>query len=767
MKRLAYAVAMLFTLALAGPDAEARLEAPDHILYGNVTLHGQPVAAGTVIEMRRAGQGEVLVRYIMGRDLRLGEQYALRTPMDVVDPRLPGRARPGDPVEIYIGSRLAAETSIGLEGRAERLDLDPQNLGAGPSISINDVQVLEGNTGTTPATFTVDMNTTVGYATVIDWHTVDITAIGGASCEFGIDYLQAAETLEIPAGQMQGQLTVQVCANEIAQPDREFRVVLVPQTEAQLAKGVGIGTIIDDDDVPRLQVADATVLKPAVGHTTSMTFTPGLSRSHEFDVTVDYQTNDIDAIAGLDYAATQGSFTIPAGELSSQVSVTIFGTPDIEPTKRFELTFANPVNVDIDGVSALGNIVDPRFDPSLIHEDDVVNGEDGIAGLTEPTAMALSPDGRQAYVVSESGHSVLVFDRQRSTGHLSWVDTYNASSPGFENATLSGPMAIRASADGKNVYVASRLSKAIVVFARDVDTGALSFVENQVQDQPTYSGSDVMVRGLNGVKALHVSVDGSHVYALGAEDHALSLFGRDTVTGELTFIEAYFNGTEDHAGNVISHMNRPSGLAGSNDGSHLYVASRFGNAVQVFGRNNDPDSADYGRLSYQTAYRNGLAGISGLAGAFDLVIGNDDQQVYVIAEQDNAVVWFDRESDGSLVLREQWRKGDANLPGLGGPQGIALAPAGDELFVTGFGDHSLTVFRRHSGGDTYQAGEISPRQTIFDNEGDVMNMAGPLAVVASSNHRHVYVVANEDNAIVLFRRDLGDVIFQDRLEAAP
>jgi large repetitive protein len=764
MKRFAYGFAITLMLVLAGPDAEARLEAPDHILYGNVTLFGQPVAAGTVIEMRRAGHGEVMVRYILGRDSRLGEQYALRTPMDVVDPRVDGRARPGDPVEIYIGNRLAAETSIGLEGRAVRLDLDPQNMGVGPSISIDDIQVLEGNEGLTPATFTVEMNTTADHTTVIDWHTEDDTAIGGASCDAGIDYLEAAQTLEIPAGEMLGQLTVQVCANEVVQPNRKFHVVLVPQTEAQLAKGVGVALIIDDDNVPRLQVADATVLKPEVG-TVSMTFTPRLSRSHEFEVSVDYQTQDLDAIAGLDYESAAGTFTIPAGELSAQIPVTIFGTADIEPTKRFELTFANPVNVDIDGVSALGNIVDPRFDPSLIHDDDIVNGEDGITGLTEPTAMALSPDGRQAYVVSESGHSVLVFDRNLSTGRLSWVDTHDTSSPGFETATLQGPMAIRASADGKNVYVASRLSKAIVVLERDQNSGALSFIENQVHDQPTREGSDVVVKGLTGVKALHVTDDGGHVYALGTEDHALSVFHRDPATGELTFIEAYFNDTPDPAGNVIKHMNRPSGVISSSDGANVYVAARFGNAVQVFVRDNDPGSDNYGRLSYQTAYKNGLAGISGLAGAFDLVISQDDRQVYVIAEQDNGVVWFDRETDGSLSLRKKWTKGDTGLPGLGGPQGIALAPAGDELFVTGFGDHSLTVFRRHSDSSDFEVGELSPRQTFFDNEGDVTHMAGPLAVVPSFNHRHVYVVANEDNAIVLFRRVLSDVIFQDRLEA--
>ncbi|TVQ34869.1 MAG: hypothetical protein EA370_09980 [Wenzhouxiangella sp.] len=764
MKRFAYGFAITLMLVLAGPHAEAGLVAPDHILYGNVSLFGQPVAAGTVIEMRRAGQGEVMVRYILGRDSRLGEQYALRTPMDVIGPRVEGRARPGDPVEIFIGSRLAGETSIGLEGRAVRLDLDPQNMGAGPSISIDDVQVLEGNAGLTPATFTVEMNTTADDTTVIDWHTEDVTAIGGASCEAGIDYLEAAQTLEIPAGQMRGQLTVQVCANEVVQPNREFHVVLVPRTEAQLDKGVGIGLIIDDDNVPRLQVADATILKPEAG-TVSMTFTPTLSRSHEVDISVDYQTQDLDAIAGLDYESAAGTFTIPANKLSAQVQVTIFGIADIEPTKRFELTFADPVNVDIDGVSALGNIVDPRFDPSLIHDDDVVNGEDGITGLTEPSAMALSPDGRQAYVVSESGHSVLVFDRNLSTGHLSWVATHDTSSPGFETATLQGPMAIRASADGKNVYVASRLSKAIVVLERDQNSGALSFIENQIHNLPTREGSDVIVKGLTGVKALHVTDDGGHVYALGAEDHALSVFHRDPATGELTFIEAYFNDTPDPAGTVVKHMNRPSGLISSSDGANVYVASRFGNAVQVFGRDNDPDSDNFGRLSYQTSYKNGLAGISGLAGAFDLVISHDDRQVYVIAEQDNAVVWFDRETDGSLSLRKKWTKGDTGLPGLGGPQGIALAPAGDELFVTGFGDHSLTVFRRHSDSNDFEVGELSPRQTFFDNEGDVTHMAGPLAVVPSFNHRHVYVVANEDNAIVLFRRVLSDELFRDRLEA--
>ncbi|MBS3744534.1 MAG: hypothetical protein KGY48_09315 [Wenzhouxiangellaceae bacterium] len=53
------------------------------------------------------------------------------------------------------------------------------------------------------------------------------------------------------------------------------------------------------------------------------------------------------------------------------------------------------------------------------------------------------------------------------------------------------------------------------------------------------------------------------------------------------------------------------------------------------------------------------------------------------------------------------------------------------------------------------------RHTLFDEQGATLNMAGPTRVTRSADDQYLYVVANEDDAIVVFPRISLDVIFDD------
>ena len=246
------------------------------------------------------------------------------------------------------------------------------------------------------------------------------------------------------------------------------------------------------------------------------------------------------------------------------------------------------------------------------------------------------------------------------------------------------------------------------------------------------------------------------------------MFGRDPGTGALDFLEAELSGADDpdDAGGTVVAMSRPSGLAESPDGRQIYVASRFGDAVQIFERQTDAGHVDHGRLSFVEALQNDLAGITGLDGAYDLAVSPDGEQLYVTAEADNAVTIFDRDPSGSLSLRRVIAQQVPEVPGLGGPQGLAVSADGLEVFVTGFADDSVTVFRRLvEEEDGLLPGDLVVRQTLFDDQGYVLEMAGPTDLALSDDNAHLYVVANEDNAILRFRRISLDVIFFDGFES--
>jgi DNA-binding beta-propeller fold protein YncE len=50
-------------------------------------------------------------------------------------------------------------------------------------------------------------------------------------------------------------------------------------------------------------------------------------------------------------------------------------------------------------------------------------------------------------------------------------------------------------------------------------------------------------------------------------------------------------------------------------------------------------------------------------------------------------------------------------------------------------------------------GDLTVQQTVFDDEGQVTAMNGPVAIATSSDNRHIYVAASVDNGVVVFTRD--------------
>jgi DNA-binding beta-propeller fold protein YncE len=759
-------IALLLLLLVLVP-VQARIEAPDHVLYGNVTLFGDPVATGQIVEARLMATGQVISRYELGTDPDLGDQYALRIPMDTVDPRIDGRARPGDPIRVFIGSELAAETVVGAEGRTKRLDLDPQNLGTGPSVSVAGVELFEGNAGQQAAEFVVNMNTTSDDDVELGWTTVDDTATGGASCTTGVDYLSQTSSLIIPPGDTQATISVLICGDSAIESTERFSLSLSIR-RGVLSAGQAIATIIDDDDIPSLRLADIVVNEPSVGSAGAAVFRPALTKNSDFESRFAWRLQPLNAVPGTDYEDVSGTAVIEAGAVETEISVPLLHVPATTEPKSFRLVVSQPFNVTVTDGDALAVIQDPGFRPAVEHEQALVNQRDGLTRLSGPTALALSPDGDHAYVTSESLDAVLAFARNATTGHLSAIGQYDGSVPGFEGALLDAPLDVVVSPDGAHVYVASSLDDAIAVFSRESSTGALALIQNQqegVLGDPDSTGPNA---GLIGVRKLLLTADGRHLYAAGAGANAVAVFARDASDGTLAFIEAEVNGVDDvgDAGATVERMRQPSGLTLSPDGEQLYVASRGGDAIQVFDRTTAASDPDHGRLSYRTAYIDALDGISGLDGPLSLAVSGDGEGVYVSIEDGNGLWLFDRAANGALSQRKSWRHDAATLPGLRGAQGLAVSPDGLEVFVTGFADNSLTLFERMQPGNDagLPAGDLRLRQTVFDDAGAVLNMAGPTAVVPSADDEHLYVVANTDDAIVVFRRISVDEVFTNDFE---
>ena len=166
----------------------------------------------------------------------------------------------------------------------------------------------------------------------------------------------------------------------------------------------------------------------------------------------------------------------------------------------------------------------------------VQNGINGVAGLGGPVAMALSPDGAHAYVASGADSALVVLRRHPRTGTLSVVESELNGVGGVTGLGVpAGPRAVDVSPDGRHVYVAAAAEGAVAVFHRDASTGTLAFVEAK-------RGGVDGVDGLIGAWSVAVSPDGRHLYVASFADQAVAAFTRDATTGALTFVEAQVNG---------------------------------------------------------------------------------------------------------------------------------------------------------------------------------------------------------------------------------
>jgi hypothetical protein len=111
-------------------SAFALLPEPDNILYGSITLDGQPVTASRtdiVVEARRLISGPAIASYRMGSSPQAGDFYTLRLAMESLSPLSdPNASLVGEGLFIVVtdstGLRLQTGYSVAVPGTVQRLD---------------------------------------------------------------------------------------------------------------------------------------------------------------------------------------------------------------------------------------------------------------------------------------------------------------------------------------------------------------------------------------------------------------------------------------------------------------------------------------------------------------------------------------------------------------------------------------------------------------------------------------------------------------------
>ncbi|NCR19475.1 MAG: hypothetical protein GPJ22_20640, partial [Microcystis aeruginosa LL13-03] len=279
------------------------------------------------------------------------------------------------------------------------------------SLTINDVTVTEGNSGTTNAVFTVSLSSAASTVVSVNYATANGTATAGT------DYTAIpTTTLTFNPGETSKTITVPVNGDNQVELNETFFLNLSNLqgngSNVTLADNQGQGTI-NNDDSASIAITDVTITEGNSG-TTNAVFTVTLSNAVDTAITLNYATADGTATtADNDYTALSLTpLTFNAGETSKTITVAINGDTKVESNETFFVNLsslnANGRNVTIADNQGQGTITD----------DDVI-----LPSIT----LAVSPSS-----VTEDGTSNLIYTFTRS-GVTTNLLTVNYSIGGTAN----------------------------------------------------------------------------------------------------------------------------------------------------------------------------------------------------------------------------------------------------------------------------------------------------------------------------------------------
>jgi Ca2+-binding RTX toxin-like protein len=224
------------------------------------------------------------------------------------------------------------------------------------SISINDVTVSEGNSGTTNAVFTVTLSNPVDTSVTLNYSTANGTATTADN-----DYTAIATTpLTFNVGETSKTITVAVNGDTKVENNETFFVNLsnlqANGRNVTITDNQGQGTINDDDSTvtSQLSINDITVVE---GQNSNAILTVTVNNPSTQPISVNYTTAPINATANVDYTSKTGTITIAPNTATATISIPILNDNLNEPDEAFTVTLSNAVNATINPDEAIGQVI--------------------------------------------------------------------------------------------------------------------------------------------------------------------------------------------------------------------------------------------------------------------------------------------------------------------------------------------------------------------------------------------------------------------------
>ena len=259
-----------------------------------------------------------------------------------------------------------------------------------PGLSINNINVVEGDSGTTDAVFTVTL--TDGPSA----QNVTATAVTfGDTAHAGTDFQAVSAPLTFTPGETTKTVVVPIIGDVIFEGNESFTVELQNVTGAAVVRSTGTCTILENDPVPTLSVNDITVTEGDSG-TTNATFTVTLSAPSGLNTSFGFTVADGTAVETEDFGGVGGGLFIGPGMTSQTITVPIIGDTITEGDETFFLNLTDATNAtiaDAQGVCTIKDNEGPSSPPTVQLNQRFLSASEGA--------------GHIEVVVSRSGNASL------------------------------------------------------------------------------------------------------------------------------------------------------------------------------------------------------------------------------------------------------------------------------------------------------------------------------------------------------------------------
>ena len=221
-----------------------------------------------------------------------------------------------------------------------------------PDVTISDVSLPEGNSGTTNARFTVSLSFPSTQTVQVDWIAAD-----GTATQADGDYQAASGQVSFPPGTTTQFVDVPVVGDLKFEPNETFVVNLSNPVRGVVTDAQGQATIQNDDLQPLMSIDDVRVVEGNAG-TANAIFTVTLSNPSGAPAQATWSTSNGSAMAPGDYATNSGVVSFVPGDTSETLIVLVAGELVPEANETFQVDLAAPTGALLGQSRGVGTILD-------------------------------------------------------------------------------------------------------------------------------------------------------------------------------------------------------------------------------------------------------------------------------------------------------------------------------------------------------------------------------------------------------------------------